>query len=57
MNITTAGFDMTRSLQDMGDLLKTIAAQTTGLQDKLLRASVIEKVGDPDLGKILDMEA
>ncbi len=57
MNITASGFDMTRSLQDMGDLLKTITAQTTGLQDRLLRASVIEKVADPDLGKILDLEA
>jgi len=57
MNITAPVFDMTKSLQAMGDLLKTITAQTTGLQDRLLRASVVEKAGDPDLGKILDLEA
>lgn len=57
MNIKASGFDMTQSLQAMGDLLKTITAQTTGLNDRLLRASVIEKVADPDLGKIFDIEA
>ncbi len=57
MNITTKGFDMLKSLEDMGNLLKTITAQTTGLQDKLLRASTVEKTGDPDLGKKLDIEA
>ena len=57
MNIQANGFDMLRSLEAMGDLLKTITAQTTGLQDRLLRVSTIEKVGDPDLGKKLDIEA
>ena len=57
MNIQTNGFDMLKSLEAMGDLLKTITAQTTGLQDRLLRVSTIEKVGDPDLGKKLDIEA
>lgn len=56
MNITTNGFDMTRSLEAMGELLKTITAQTTGFQDKLLRASVTEKVADPVLGKNIDVE-
>lgn len=57
MNISASGFDMLKSLEDMGNLLKSITAQTTGLQDRLLRASAIEKTGDPDLGKKLDIEA
>jgi len=57
MNISANGFDMLKSLEDMGNLLKAITAQTTGLQDRLLRASAIEKTGDPDLGKKLDIEA
>lgn len=57
MNIKASGFDMTQSLQAMGDLLKSITAQTTGLNDRLLRAATVEKVADPDLGKVLDLEA
>lgn len=57
MNVISGGFDVTRSLQAMGDLLKTITAQTTGLQDRLLRTVAVEKGADPDLGKNLDIEA
>ena len=57
MNVITGEFDMTRSLQAMGDLLKTITAQTTGLQDRLLRTIAVEKGADPNLGNNLDLEA
>jgi len=57
MNVISGGFDVTRSLQAMGDLLKTITAQTTGLQDRLLRTVAVEKGADPSLGNNLDIEA
>ncbi len=57
MNVISGGFDVTRSLQAMGDLLKTITAQTTGLQDRLLRTVAVEKGADPNLGNNLDIEA
>lgn len=57
MNVISGGFDITKSLLAMGDLLKNITAQTTGLQDKLLRTLAVEKGADPNLGNKLDIEA
>ncbi len=55
MNVTTNGFDVAKSIQDMGNLLKNITAQATGFQDKLMKVSVTETVTDPNLGKLLDV--
>ena len=57
MNITSPAMDVSRSIQEMGDLLKNISSSAMGLQEKLLRVSVTEKVSDPNLGGNLDVSA
>ena len=57
MNVTSTGFDVTRSIEAMGDLLKNITSSAMGLQDKLLKVSITEKVTDPALGQNFDVSA
>ena len=57
MNVTSTGFDVTRSIEAMGDLLKNITSSAMGLQDKLLKVSITEKVTDPALGQNFDVNA
>ncbi|HQO40387.1 MAG TPA: hypothetical protein PK986_07955 [Spirochaetota bacterium] len=56
MNITPnpAADATARSIEAMGNLLKNITAQTMGLEDKMLKVNVTEKVNAPGLGEKVD---
>ena len=57
MNISPVATAAARSIEDMGNLLKNITDSSIGLQDKLIRVGVTEKVSDEKLGRILDLMA
>jgi len=55
MNISSAA--TARSIEDMGNLLKSITDSTMGFQDKLIKTGITEKVSDEKLGRMLDLMA
>lgn len=55
MSVSAVSSQMAENIQRMGDLLKNISQQETGLQDKLLKVQVTAKVAG--LGENLDIEA
>ena len=55
MNVTTKGFDVAKSIQEMGDLLRAMAARTTGFQEKNTTSEAVVKKSDPGLGRKLDL--
>ena len=57
MNISPVATAAARSIDNMGNLLKNITDSSIGLQDKLIRVGVTEKVSDEKLGRILDLMA
>lgn len=57
MNISPVGNAVARSIEDMGNLLKNITDSSMGLQDKLIKVGVTEKVSDEKLGQVLDLMA
>lgn len=58
MTITsTPAADVARSIEAMGNLLKSATDQSMGLENKLMKANVTEKVTTPGLGENLDISA
>jgi hypothetical protein len=57
MNISPVAAATARSIEDMGNLLKNITDSSIGLQDKLIKVGVTEKVSDEKLGRVLDLMA
>lgn len=57
MNISPVATAAARSIDDMGNLLKNITDSSIGLQDKLIKVGVTEKVSDEKLGRVLDLMA
>lgn len=57
MNISPIATATSRSIEDMGNLLKNITDSSIGLQDKLIKVGVTEKVSDEKLGRVLDLMA
>ena len=59
MNITsTPAADVAaKSIEAMGNLLKNATSQAMGLEDKLMKVNVAEKVTTPGLGENLDISA
>ncbi len=49
--------ELTRSLQGLGDILKSANEQSTRMADKILKAQVQEKIEDASLGNKIDTEA
>ena len=49
--------ELARSIQALGDLLKTTNEQSSGLAEKLLKTQVQEKIEDASLGTKIDTEA
>ena len=57
MNISPVATAAARSIEDMGNLLKNITDSSIGLQDKLIKVGVTEKLSDEKLGRVLDLMA
>lgn len=57
MNISPVAASTARSIEDMGNLLRSITDSSMGLQEKLLKTDITEKVSDEKLGNILDLMA
>ena len=57
MDITSVGANAARSIEDMGNLLKTITNAKLGIEEKLMKADVTEKVKDSRMGQNLDITA
>jgi len=57
MNISPVATATARGIEDMGNLLKNITDSSIGLQDKLMKVGVTEKVSDEKLGRVLDLMA
>jgi len=59
MNITStpAADAAAKSIEAMGNLLKNATSQAMGLEDKLMKVNVAEKVTTPGLGENLDISA
>ncbi|HVP19844.1 MAG TPA: hypothetical protein VMU36_12705 [Spirochaetia bacterium] len=49
--------ELARSIQGLGDLLKTTNEQSTRFAEKLLKTQVQEKIEDASLGTKIDTEA
>jgi hypothetical protein len=55
MDITSKGiFDVARNVTEMGDLLKNVTNAGMGLEQKLMKAAVTEKVENQALGNLID---
>ncbi len=48
---------LTRSIQELADLLKTTNEQSSNLAEKLMKAQVQQKIEDASLGTKIDTEA
>ena len=57
MDITSIGANAAKSIEDMGNLLKTITNAKLGIEEKLMKADVTEKVKDSSMGQNLDITA
>lgn len=57
MDITSIGANAAKSIEDMGNLLKTITNAKLGIEEKLMKADVTEKVTDSSMGQNLDITA
>lgn len=57
MNVTSPSSDVSRTIREMGDLLKNITSTAMGMQEKFLKVSVTEKLTDPNLGGNIDVSA
>jgi hypothetical protein len=58
MNITSTGtFDVARNVTEMGDLLKNVTNAGMDIENKFMKASVIEKVENQALGNMIDLSA
>lgn len=55
MDATSIGAHTAKSIEDMGNLLKTITNAKFGIEEKLMKAGVTEKVMNPDMGENLDI--
>lgn len=55
MNITTTpALNTARSIEEMGNLLKNMTTQAMGLQEKIMKAGITEKVNIQGLGEAID---
>lgn len=54
---STPVFNTAKSIEEMNNLLKNMTSQAMGLQDKLMKAEITEKVSTPGLGENLDISA
>ncbi len=57
MNITSVTTATARSIEDLGNLLKSLTDSSTGLQEKLIKGDVTEKISDQKPGPTLDLIA
>jgi len=58
MDIMSAGSSsLASSIQDLGNLLKSVSAAKTGLDEKMMNVSVIEQVSRPGVGENIDFSA
>ena len=57
MNISPVATAAARGIEEMGNLLKNITDSSMGIQEKLIRVNVTEKLSDEKLGQILDLMA
>lgn len=57
MDVTSIAANTAKSIEDMGNLLKTITNAKFGIEEKLMKADVAEQVTDPDVGQNLDVSA
>ena len=55
MNISPVATPTARSIEDMGNLLKSATGKSMDFQEKLIKADVTEKVSDDKLGQSLDL--
>ncbi len=55
MDVTSIGANTAKSIEDMGNLLKTITNAKFGIEEKLMKADVAEKVMNPGMGDNLDI--
>ncbi len=57
MDITSIAANTAKSIEDMGNLLKTITNAKFGMEEKLMKADVTAQVANPDVGQNLDVSA
>ncbi len=58
MNITsTPALDTAKCIEAMGNLLKNVTNQAMGLEDKLMKVNITEKLTTPGLGENIDISA
>ncbi len=57
MNIQGAGYDISRSIQEMGNLLKNMTSEKMDMENKMMKVTVTEQVTDPDKGQKIDLMA
>jgi hypothetical protein len=58
MNIAPTGSNaLAQSVSDLGELLKQTTNAALGLETKMMKASVVERVQNPALGNGIDISA
>jgi DNA-binding MarR family transcriptional regulator len=58
MNIAPTGNNaLAQSVSDLGELLKQTTSAVMGLETKMMKASVVERVQNPALGNGIDFSA
>lgn len=55
MDAASIGANTAKSIEQMGDLLKTITNAKFGIDEKLMKVNVTEKVINPGMGENLDI--
>ncbi|HOP31731.1 MAG TPA: hypothetical protein PK293_03665 [Spirochaetota bacterium] len=55
MDAASIGANTAKSIEQMGDLLKTITNAKFGIEEKIMKAGVTEKVTAPGMGENLDI--
>ena len=58
MEIMSAGnSSLASSIQDLGNLLKSVSAAKTGFDEKMMNVSITEQVSQPGVGENIDFSA
>ncbi|HOP65220.1 MAG TPA: hypothetical protein PK906_17710 [Spirochaetota bacterium] len=55
MDVTSVGADTAKSIEAMGNLLKSITNAKIGVEEQLMKVNVTEKVTSPGMGENLDI--
>jgi len=55
MDASSIGANTAKSIEQMGDLLKSITNAKFGIEEKIMKAGVTEKVMTPGMGNNLDV--